>query len=1094
MAGGIDPDAQLDYAEFELFPSQNRYEVCICSGRKVETVASGVLEQLLLHSPTVQKLHSKRLNASFKIQFPDANSGAEWFTKSILTRFLRIVGSPDILDISKNFEKEISQLEETRQFQLSMNSHLNRFGSGETDDGRLSGTAGASKAEVDFVSSEASKNELLRAMDLRLAALREELAAAFCQATGTSCSSKEITDLQTFSHYFGAMNIRNSLRKFIELSQVGQVVDIPDGEKFLFTNNSTNEKTNNRNENMQTSRSSPLDTPVKYGVSPAKVAQLERQSSTEESSLSSEDDQPSVERSRPVVRSGTPRRSASPMRRVQIGRSGSRRASAVTIKSLNHFSGREKLLSQIEAANSDEEGSEQPPRKSNNKQRISVQAAISLFENKQKDQIVDNQKVRSSLNAPSIAANKSVLRRWSSGMSGSSVHMNTVDSASESSDQTSMNNTAGPEISKNSQDSQQEPDSRSGRETHVDILVLDSGSESSDKMILNPSVMSADTVSAQQEESSGNFTASAEWSQKKEAELNQLLASMMESKPNKYQKKASENNQKKNVTGENRGGFYDHYKQKRDDKLRGEVSGKRAEKEAQLKTMQKFFEERKAEMASTNAKDVGRRHTISTSQKPTKTSSPTTKPKKEVSKPAVVKKASSKASLPATRKSWPSTPLPRTAGTTPAKAPAGTSLTGTAPKRAKPQPVSSLPRSSPNMEKSKPNPKTVKEPQFDSNKSVKRMNMKQQQTDSIKSVKGMNEKQQQITKGEKIVKTKMQTPSGVHTSTAKPSLYNKVTKKSSVVPVESKPFLRKGSRNAAGVSPVIKSKGLSLPEESMEESKDVIKAEESELVTSNLSPVCVEDPVDGIEIHSDKEPESQSIIIEKCGDTGSSNQVIPCFDDNFKSLAESTVTTGEEEVSVISPAAWVEMEEYQDESIMYEDRSTETSSAANVATVKVTSPRVRHSLSQMLLEETSECDTAEWGNAENPPTMVHQKDAPKGLKRLLKFARKSKLDASSGWSSPSGFSEGEDEAEESKTSKRNAENLLRKAALNAKNYGPQRSDSYESFEKYSAQSGVNNLTTERANKPQEGHIAASVTTSKATRSFFSLSAFKGSKT
>uniref|UniRef100_A0A164WZB6 COP1-interacting protein 7 n=1 Tax=Daucus carota subsp. sativus TaxID=79200 RepID=A0A164WZB6_DAUCS len=804
MAGGIDPDAQLDYAEFELFQSQNRYEVCICSGKKVETIESGLLEQLLLHSTSVQNLNSKRLNASFKIHLPNANSGAAWFTKSILTRFLRIVGSPDILDISKNFENEISHLEETRKFQLSMNEILNS--SSLTDEGRLNSTKRAAKAEVDFVSSDASKNELLRAMDLRLTALRDELVAAFCKATGTSCSSKEITDLQTFSHYFGAMNIRNSLRKFIELSQVGQVVDVPDGEKFLFTNNPRNEKTNNTNENVQTSRSSTLDTPVKYGVSPAKVAQLERQSSTEESSVSSEDDQPSVERSRPVVRSATPRRSASPMRRVQIGRSGSRRASAVAIKSLNHFSGRERLLSQIEAANSDEE---------------------------------------------------------------------------------------------------------------------------------------------------------------------------------------------------------------------------------------------------------------------------------EISKPAVVKKTSSKASLPATRKSWPSTPLPRTVGTSPAKTPAGTSSTGTAPKRAKPQPVSSLPRSSPNMERLKPNLKTVKGPQFDSNKNVK----------------GMNDKQQQTTKSEKITKTKTktQTPSAVHSSTAKPSLYNKVTKKSSVVPLESKPFLRKGSRVAAGVSPVIKTKVSSPPEESMKDSKDVIKAEESELVASSLSPVCVEDTVDGMEIHSDKEPESQSITVEKCEDAESSNQVIACFDDNAESFAESILKTGDEEVSVISPAAWVEMEEYQDESIMYDDRSTET--AATVAAVKVTSPRVRHSLSQMLLEETSECDTAEWGNAENPPTMVHQKDAPKGLKRLLKFARKSKLDASSGWSSPSGFSEGEDEAEESKTSKKNAENLLRKAALNAKNYGPQRSDSYESYEKYTVpQSGVNNLNNERANKLQESHTAASVTTSKATRSFFSLSAFKGSKT
>ena len=63
-----------------------RYEVCICSGKKVETIESGLLEQLLLHSTSVQNLNSKRLNASFKIHLPNANSGAAWFTKSILTR------------------------------------------------------------------------------------------------------------------------------------------------------------------------------------------------------------------------------------------------------------------------------------------------------------------------------------------------------------------------------------------------------------------------------------------------------------------------------------------------------------------------------------------------------------------------------------------------------------------------------------------------------------------------------------------------------------------------------------------------------------------------------------------------------------------------------------------------------------------------------------------------------------------------------------------------------------------------------------------------------------------------------------------------
>lgn len=54
----------------------------------------------------------------------------------------------------------------------------------------------------------AFRNELLRAMDLRLAELREELGTAFNRAAGTSCSSKELIDLETFSHHFGAMDIR----------------------------------------------------------------------------------------------------------------------------------------------------------------------------------------------------------------------------------------------------------------------------------------------------------------------------------------------------------------------------------------------------------------------------------------------------------------------------------------------------------------------------------------------------------------------------------------------------------------------------------------------------------------------------------------------------------------------------------------------------------------------------------------------------------------------------------------------------------------------------------------------------------------------
>ncbi|XP_009791479.1 COP1-interacting protein 7-like isoform X2 [Nicotiana sylvestris] len=1065
MEGGVDADVLLEYVEFQIFPSRGRYEARTCYDKKVEAASSGLLEQLVLHSPKIKSLHYKGSDSSFKFKPLGNLSDAKWFTKSTLIRFLRIISSSDIIDVAKAMVNEISQLEDARKFHVSLYSKgpQNHVGNRETAGSNYSNSA-ASTVDADDhpSSSDASKNELLRAMDLRLAALTGELAAIFDKVVGTKCSFEDITNIEKFSYYFGAVDLRNCLQKIVALQQENITGAFLAKEPSLSNNDVRTEKIGPEERDCKTSRASQSDTAVKYRASPAKAAQLERQISS-----ASEQEQPVVERSRTLIRSASPRRSASPMQRVQIGRSGSRRSTALTIKSLNFFPARERSFSHKDESASDNDDGEECEKTSkkseNNVQRISVQDAINLFESKQRGQTVDFQKTKSSLNVS--VANKAVLRRWSSGVCERANPVNVASRDPVAS--LAANKLEDHEIESASE---MNPESHPTPESYdAEAADNDCKSNTPQERASSPEEKREESLPNQCEETSEKLNASVEWTRKKEAELNQLLMKMMETKRTKYQNLAPSDCKLQRLSNECRGGFYDHYKEKRDEKLRGETTRKQGEKKKQIKALQQNLHERKEEMVSRNATNDNKKSSIKRTQKAVKNLSEPANPKSRTPKSAVVKKVPLKPStLPATRKSWSSAPSPRAAGISPAKSPAGPT-----PTRRISQPVPTATK----VERLQP--KTVRETQHDTKKSVKGVSEKKLET---------------VTKTSKPRRSKVQPASEDSASSAKPKL-SKVTKRSSVVPLESKepkPFLRKGSGTGSGLSPVRKVKVSSQPEECVADTVDLVQMEEEEMASVSFDPVnqLQDRGLEDLEVHEDKDSEAQAKPPQICENTERFDKVTPNDTDDFGLIEDSTTKTKVEGEPNISPSAWVEIEEHEDQSIPSNGDFCNNGSLDDVVPVRVSSPRVRHSLSQMLLEDNSETDVIDWGSAENPPTMVYQKDTPKGFKRLLKFARKSKNDANStGFLSPSVFSEGEDDSEDSKIlTKRSSDNLVKKATRHAKNAGQQKSASSEVYEL-----SANGIGRFSAQKLQESHISVSVTTTKATRSFFSLSALKGSK-
>lgn len=1043
MAFEVAADAALDYVTFQILP-ENRYGASICSKEEEVMVGDGPLELLLEYLPSIKDQIVKGTCDNFKLELPNSIGDRAWFTKATLMRFLHIIGSPDALKKSIAISNELSQLEEARKFHLSLYTQADRT-----------------------TSSDNSKNELLRAMDSRIAALTEDLVSTFNQAAGAAISYQEMIGLQEFCQQFGDVDLRNLLFKLSEGSKKNQTVVPVNNKKSPIPSISKIDYESKINGNIQASGQSNSLKPVQYNASPAKAAEIERQSSTDsdDSSFSSEDDQPSAaERSRTLIRSASPRRSASPMRKVQIGRSGSRRTPALTIKNLTHFPARERIPSYRDTG----EESEEPTKKTEiNVTRMSVQDAISLFESKQRDQTVESQK-KTAVDI-STNTNKAVLRRWSSGMSESQKSM-----TQDTMEHTALENNAEDEDAQRSAEMKLVTvpyTENQGLETMGEPMLL----EGNKNIALNPNENEGQVC--QTEETSEKLD-SAEWNRQKEEELNKMLMKFAEYNMSNLKNTEPENNKNRSTRLGKSVGLNGHHKERRDEKLTGEKSGKRVEKQTGLRAKQRVPDKPKPEKSSAKASDTGKKLPASRTPNVNKNVPVSSNSKRESLKPAVPKKAPSKsAPLPATRKSWPSAPSPRVAAALPNRSPTITPSVTSATRqksqspapRQKPQSPGPVSRPSPKFEKPQLQQKDVRKQQVDTKKNLKKVD---------------DNKSRPVPNCGKMTKIKTTAPEedAASVSPAKAVVRKRVTKKSSVVPLEVKSSVRKvpeksPAKNAASRKREIPPKA----EESLSRSEDPVDIADNVVTVTSDTNHSVESQElvtqdDHLELEIETEIEKPENGGEKDLSVEAPAQGEKIGENILDSPAKVQIQPAQE--SLISPAAWVESSP-QDLAVPIGDNST--SSLANPDAVVSSGSKVRHSLSQMLLEESSEPDIIEWGNAEHPPSMVYQKDAPKGLKRLLKFARKNKEANGASWASPY-TSEGEDDGDECRNLvKRNSDNLL-KVALHSNYAEGFLSDS----EPHSARSNTSNGSARSSNKFQEGHVS-----SRGARSFFSLSAFRG---
>ncbi|XP_065867005.1 uncharacterized protein [Euphorbia lathyris] len=197
--------APLDYAVFQLSPKHSRCELFVSSNGITEKLASGLVKPFVSHLKVAEEQVAQSVR-SVKLDVERNRNPSTWFTKGTLERFVRFVSTPEVLEMVNTYDAEMSQLEAARKI----------YSQGVQE--QLSGSSGGDGTAM-MAGTDATKKELLRAIDVRLTAVRQDLTTSYARASAAGFNPETVSDLQLFSDCFGAHRLNEACSKFISLCE-----------------------------------------------------------------------------------------------------------------------------------------------------------------------------------------------------------------------------------------------------------------------------------------------------------------------------------------------------------------------------------------------------------------------------------------------------------------------------------------------------------------------------------------------------------------------------------------------------------------------------------------------------------------------------------------------------------------------------------------------------------------------------------------------------------------------------------------------------------------------------------------------------------